>query len=92
MFGLQALRRTIRDVFTFVPFTIILIIPMTPLGHVFVFGLIQRYFPNFFPSQFNTRRQEMVKRFEELRLKLDVAQEAAFQREVCLFTSLICLF
>jgi len=77
----QALRRTIRDLFTIVPFTVIMIIPMTPVGHVFVFGLIQRYFPGFFPSQFNSRRQEMVKRYEELRLQLDQAQEATFQRE-----------
>lgn len=80
--GLQALRRTVKDCFTFIPFTIILIIPLTPLGHVLVFGFIQRYFPNFFPSQFNTRRQEMIKRYEELRQELIQAQEAAENTEV----------
>jgi hypothetical protein len=79
---MQALRRTVKDCFTFIPFTIILIIPLTPLGHVLVFGFIQRYFPNFFPSQFNARRQEMVKRYEELRQELIKAQEAADNDEV----------
>lgn len=30
-----------RDLLAFVPFAIILIIPMTPVGHVLVFGFIQ---------------------------------------------------
>lgn len=30
-----------RDLLTFVPFAIILIIPMTPVGHVLVFSFIQ---------------------------------------------------
>ena len=46
----SALRRLVLDVFSLVPFTIILIIPLSPLGHVLVFGFIQRYFPDLFPS------------------------------------------
>ena len=42
----SALRRTTRDVLAFIPFTIILIIPLSPLGHVLVFGFIQTYFPS----------------------------------------------
>jgi hypothetical protein len=57
-----ALRRTARDVFSFIPFVIILIVPITPLGHVLVFGFIQRYFPGFFPSQFTNQRQDMMMR------------------------------
>ena len=46
----------------FVPFAIILIAPITPVGHVLVFGFLQRYFPGFFPSQFTSRRQaQMIK-------------------------------
>ena len=58
----QALRRTAWDVLIFVPFTIILIAPLTPVGHVLIFGFIQRYFPGFFPSQFSTRRLELMTR------------------------------
>lgn len=36
-----ALRRTARDLLSFIPFTIILIIPLSPIGHVLVFGFIQ---------------------------------------------------
>merc|ERR1712196_274905 len=46
----RVLRRTVKDLLTTVPFIIILLIPLSPVGHVFVFGAIQRFFPDFFPS------------------------------------------
>jgi len=58
----QALRRSVLDILAFIPFTIILIIPLSPVGHVLVFGFIQRYFPGLYPSQFTARRQEIMKR------------------------------
>jgi hypothetical protein len=63
-----ALRRTARDILTFIPFTIILIVPLTPLGHVLIFGFIQRYFPGFFPTQFTKQRQEIMMRYEDLQV------------------------
>ncbi|KAK9810635.1 hypothetical protein WJX73_006190 [Symbiochloris irregularis] len=72
-----SLRRTAQDVLAFVPFAIILIAPLTPVGHVLIFGFLQRYFPGFFPSQFSSRRQELVMRYEELRGQLRTAQDAA---------------
>ncbi|MEW5311407.1 MAG: hypothetical protein WDW38_003126 [Sanguina aurantia] len=76
-----AIRRTALDLVTFIPFTIILIIPLTPLGHVLIFGFIQRYFPQLFPSQFNTRRQVIMVRYEELQRQLLAAQATAEKAE-----------
>lgn len=73
----QILRRTFLDLFTFVPFMIILITPITPVGHVLVFGFIQKYFPQLFPSQFTTRRQELMQKYEELKEQLAIAEEEA---------------
>jgi hypothetical protein len=56
----MALRRTARDLLTFVPFAVILIAPLTPVGHVLIFSFLQKYFPGFFPSQFTSRRQELM--------------------------------
>ncbi|PRW56758.1 LETM1 and EF-hand domain-containing anon- mitochondrial [Chlorella sorokiniana] len=70
----QALRRTVRDILSFVPFTIILIIPLTPVGHVLIFGFIQRYFPGFFPSQFSSRRQELMMKYDALKRQLRDAE------------------
>mmetsp|Transcript_3050 Transcript_3050/g.8024 ORF Transcript_3050/g.8024 Transcript_3050/m.8024 type:complete len:678 (-) Transcript_3050:373-2406(-) len=73
----SALKRTARDLLAFIPFTIILIIPMTPLGHVLVFGFIQQYFPQFFPSCFTSKRQEIMVRYEELEKQLLAARQQA---------------
>lgn len=60
----RTLRRTFKDVLTFIPFVIILIIPLSPVGHVLVFGAIQRFFPDFFPSCFTERRQNLFTLYE----------------------------
>jgi len=57
----RTLQRTVKDIVTLVPFLIILIIPMTPVGHVLVFSFIQKFFPDFFPSTFTERRQNVLK-------------------------------
>lgn len=58
------LRRTAKDFFTFIPFIIILLIPLSPIGHVLVFGAIQRFFPDFFPSCFTEQRQNLLQLYE----------------------------
>lgn len=73
----QTLRRTSLDVLSFIPFTVILIAPISPIGHVLVFSFIQKYFPGFYPSQFTTKRQELFQKFEELNAKLAAAEAAA---------------
>jgi hypothetical protein len=60
----RTLRRTFKDVLTFIPFVIILIIPLTPIGHVMIFGAIQRFFPDFFPTCFTERRQNLFTLYE----------------------------
>lgn len=60
----RTIRRTGRDLLTLIPFTIILIAPLTPVGHVLVFSFIQRNWPEFFPSTFSERRQGLMKRYE----------------------------
>jgi hypothetical protein len=73
----ESIRRTARDLVSFVPFIIILITPITPVGHVLVFSFLQRSFPGFIPSQFTERRQEMMLRLEGLKEDLFMAQEEA---------------
>ena len=60
----RTLRRTAKDVLTFIPVVIILIIPLSPVGHVLVFGAIQRYYPDFFPSCFTESRQNLLSLYE----------------------------
>lgn len=60
----RTLRRSVKDLFTFIPVIIILIIPLSPVGHVLVFGAIQRFFPDFFPSCFTEQRQNLLQLYE----------------------------
>jgi len=60
----RTIRRTFKDVTTFVPVVTILIIPLTPVGHVLIFGAIQRFFPDFFPSCFTEQRQNLLQLYE----------------------------
>lgn len=57
-------RRTFKDITNFIPFVIILIAPISPIGHVMVFGAIQRFFPEFFPTAFTERRQNLLSLYE----------------------------
>ncbi|KAM3573360.1 hypothetical protein VYU27_004660 [Nannochloropsis oceanica] len=68
----RTLQRTAKDLLTLIPFTIILIIPLTPIGHVLIFSLIQRIFPDFFPSTFTERRQNLSKMYDEIDKKPSV--------------------
>ena len=72
-----SIRRTSRDLLTFVPFIAILVTPLTPVGHVLVFSFLQRYFPGLFPSQFTDKRQQLMRKYEELREQLRQAEEVA---------------
>lgn len=73
----RLVQRTFKDLVTLVPFIIILIIPMTPVGHVLVFSFIQKFFPDFFPSGFTERRQNVVKIYSDIaRPDKAVLQEA----------------
>ncbi|CAM9627769.1 unnamed protein product [Discosporangium mesarthrocarpum] len=65
----RTIRRTGKDCMTFIPFIIILLIPLTPVGHVLVFSFIQRFFPDFFPSPYTDRRQNLLKMYEEVEKK-----------------------
>jgi len=60
----RTIRRTFKDIITFIPVVIILIIPLSPVGHVLVFGAIQRFFPDFFPSCFTEQRQNLLQLYE----------------------------
>merc|ERR1719171_157068 len=62
----KLLRRIAKGVFTLVPFVVILIIPLSPLGHVLVFSFIQRFFPDFFPSQFTESRQNIMSMYSSI--------------------------
>jgi len=67
----NSVRRTGKDLLTLIPFTIILIIPLSPICHVLVFSFIQRFFPDFFPSCYTEKRLNLRKLYSEIEYKDD---------------------
>lgn len=65
----NSIRRTGKDLLTLIPFTIILIIPLSPVGHVLVFGFIQRFFPEFYPSCYTEQRLNLKRMFSDIQTK-----------------------
>lgn len=62
----RTLRRLIKDLAMLFPVLVILVIPLSPMGHVMVFSFIQRFFPDFFPSPYTQRRQNATRVFEQI--------------------------
>ena len=52
-------QRTLGDLAKLVPYTIIMVIPMLPPGHVFAFSVLNRVFPGAVPSAFTAQRQDI---------------------------------
>jgi len=53
------IRRTVADLLMLIPYTAIMVIPMSPPGHVFAFSVLNRVFPNAVPSAFTAQRQDI---------------------------------
>jgi len=64
---LQVCYRAVKDLVVLIPFLIILVLPLSPPGHVLVFSLIMKTYPDFFPTPFTERRQSVMRIFEEIK-------------------------
>jgi len=64
---LKACYRAAKDVFVLIPFLAILLIPLSPPGHVLVFSLIMKVYPDFFPTPFTERRQNVMRIYDEIK-------------------------
>lgn len=59
-------RRTLTDMAMLVPYTIIMVIPLSPPGHVFAVSLLNRCFPAAVPSQFTSQRQDVYEIYSRI--------------------------
>jgi len=64
---LKVCYRAVKDLVVLVPVLIILLIPLSPPGHVLVFSLILKVYPDFFPSPFTERRQNVMRIYNEIK-------------------------
>ena len=62
----QLTRRVLLDLTALVPYSIIMIVPLSPPGHVFAFSLMKRCFPAAVPSPFTAERQDIYEIYNRI--------------------------
>ena len=88
LFCQQKYSRTFKDIITFIPFVIIWSIPISPVGHALVFGAIQKFYPEFFPSSFTDQRQNLLQLYETTEFSEVIIKESLQERITRFFEAL----
>ncbi|XP_011094284.1 uncharacterized protein LOC105174024 [Sesamum indicum] len=63
----QALRRTLTDLASVVPIGILMLLPVTAVGHAAMLAAIQRYMPSLIPSTYGPERLYLLRQLEKVK-------------------------
>ncbi|KAK1416857.1 hypothetical protein QVD17_25974 [Tagetes erecta] len=58
------INRTLNDLATLVPITILMLIPVSAVGHAAMLAAIKKYMPSLIPSPYSSKRLNLVKQLE----------------------------
>jgi hypothetical protein len=73
-------KRVSLDLISLVPYTVIMIIPLSPPGHVFAFSLLKKCFPAAVPSPFTAQRQDVYEIYSRIAFEAQSAAEETEQQ------------
>ncbi|KAL8168156.1 hypothetical protein V2J09_009655 [Rumex salicifolius] len=63
----KALRRTLTDLASVVPIGILMLLPVTAVGHAAMLACIQRYVPSLIPSTYGPERLDLLRQLEKVK-------------------------
>ncbi|KAK9072703.1 hypothetical protein SSX86_009138 [Deinandra increscens subsp. villosa] len=63
----QALRRTLSDLASVIPIGILMLLPITAVGHAAMLAAIQRYIPSLIPSTYGPERLDLLRQLEKVK-------------------------
>ncbi|KAI3706540.1 hypothetical protein L6452_24347 [Arctium lappa] len=63
----QALRRTLTDLASVIPISILMLLPVTAVGHAAMLAAIQRYVPSLIPSTYGPERLDLLRQLEKVK-------------------------
>ncbi|XP_039127201.1 uncharacterized protein LOC120263388 isoform X2 [Dioscorea cayenensis subsp. rotundata] len=63
----QSLRRTLTDLASVVPIGILMLLPVTAVGHAAMLAAIQRYVPSLIPSSYAPERLDLLRQLEKVK-------------------------
>ncbi|GAY51114.1 hypothetical protein CUMW_131820 [Citrus unshiu] len=67
----RKIKRTVNDITTLIPITILMLLPVSAVGHAAMLAAIKRYMPSMIPSPYSTERLDVVKQLERTK-KMEV--------------------
>ncbi|XP_072953403.1 uncharacterized protein [Typha angustifolia] len=63
----KALQRTLTDLASVVPIGILMLLPVTAVGHAAILAFIQRYVPALIPSTYSQERLDLLRQLEKMK-------------------------
>ncbi|GLT90030.1 hypothetical protein SLE2022_079830 [Rubroshorea leprosula] len=63
----KALQRTLTDLASVVPIGVLMLLPVTAVGHAAILAAIQRYVPALIPSTYGTERLDLLRQIEKVK-------------------------
>lgn len=63
----KALRRTLTDVASVIPIGVLMLLPVTAVGHAAMLAAIQRYVPSLIPSTYGPERLDLLRQLEKVK-------------------------
>lgn len=67
----KKLKRTLNDIITLIPVTILMLLPVSAVGHAAILAAIKKYMPFLIPSTYSAERLEVVKQLDRTK-KMEV--------------------
>ncbi|XP_011072404.1 uncharacterized protein LOC105157667 isoform X3 [Sesamum indicum] len=67
----RKMRRTLSDIATLIPITILMLLPVSAVGHAAMFAAIKRYMPYLIPSPYSEERLNLAKQLKRTK-KMEV--------------------
>ncbi|KAJ1388758.1 LETM1-like [Sesbania bispinosa] len=63
----KRLERTMTDIIVLIPVTILMLLPVTAVGHAAILAAIKKYMPFLIPSSYSSERLDVVKQIKQTR-------------------------
>ncbi|KAK3027078.1 hypothetical protein RJ639_040910, partial [Escallonia herrerae] len=67
----KKIERTLADIATLIPVTILILLPVSAIGHAAMFTAIKKYMPAMIPSPYSSERLDVVKQLKRTK-KMEV--------------------
>ncbi|CAK7341915.1 unnamed protein product [Dovyalis caffra] len=78
----SALRRTLTDLASVVPIGVLMLLPVTAVGHAAMLAAIQRYVPALIPSTYGPERLDLLRQLEKVKEMESIELDAKENGEV----------